>query len=209
MAGATDRWQDVIDDLEATAAEYAEQGWETVVIHPGDVTPLPTPTALLNGVDVDRVGLDLLVPDNEFEELTEAVEGVSFDQYDAYRGESGSVVFAVVVMKGDDDTAVCFPLYYDTESARVMLKRAVEREELRTYLRPLDDSQRVVFAHADPERLVPESFDPEDVDEQSLLDADGQQSRFPLDGEDMAAMRDEIDTDDSTEQAESSDTDDT
>lgn len=197
LAGATDLWEDVIDDLEATAREYEADGWETVVCHPGDVTPLPTTTALVNGVDVDRIGLDLLVPGNEYEQLAEAVEGVSFDEYDAFRAESGSLVFLVVVMKGDDGTAVCFPIYYDADDAEIMLKRAYEGGQLRTYLRPLDDSERVVFAHGDPERLAPTDFDPEEVDEESLLAAEGSdQSRYPLGGDDLEQLEAEIEVGD-------------
>lgn len=193
LAGSTGLWEDVIEDLEATAAEYAEDGWETVVCHPGDVTPLPTASAVVNDVAVDRLGLDLLLPGNEFEAVTDAVEGVSFEEYDAYRGESGSVVFAVIVMKGDDDTAVCFPIYYDADDARVMLKRASEAGELRTYLRPLDDSQRVVFSHADPERLFPEGFDPTAVDEQRLIAAEGGDSQHPLTEQDLDQLREQFD----------------
>jgi hypothetical protein len=40
---------------------------------------------------------------------------------------------------------------------------------MRTYLRPLDDSERVVFSQANPDNLLPEGFDPESVDEAAIL----------------------------------------
>ncbi|MFC6725160.1 hypothetical protein ACFQE1_12435 [Halobium palmae] len=41
LSGALDAWERVVDDMEATAAEYREEGWETLELHPGDVTPIP------------------------------------------------------------------------------------------------------------------------------------------------------------------------
>jgi hypothetical protein len=49
----TERWQEVLADAAAVAAEYREAGWETLVVSPGDVTPL----------DGDPFGLDVLAPD--------------------------------------------------------------------------------------------------------------------------------------------------
>ena len=197
LSGATELWEAVIDDMEATAAEYEADGWETVTCHPGDVVPLPTRTALLNGVDVDRVGLDVLVPGNEFETLTVAVEDETFAEYDAFRAENGPVVFLVIAMKGES-VVVLFPVYYDTQQAEIMLKRVAERGELRTYLRPLDDSERVVFSQSEPERLLPTDFDPTDVDEAAVLDAEGgDESRFPLTGSELQdAAEANVETDD-------------
>ncbi len=207
LTGATGLWEDVIDDLEATAAEYAEDGWETVVVHPGDVTPLPTKTAVLNEADVDRLGFDVLLPGDEFEAVAETVENTTFGEYDAYRGESGSLVFAVVVMKSDDDTAVCFPIYYDADDAGIMLKRAAEQAELRTYLRPLDDSERVVFVHAAPERLFPAEFDPDAVDERQLLAAASDDDLL-VGGDDLSQSADEGSSEDSSESSTDSESSD-
>lgn len=202
LAGATDRWEAVIEDLEATAAEYEAEGWETITCHPGDVTPLPTTTALLNGVDVDRLGLDVVLPGDEFEAVAAAVADATFDEYDAYRAETDSLVFLVIAMKSAE-TVVLFPVYYDPEQAGIVLKRVAERGELRTYLRPLDDAERVVFSQAEPERLLPADFDPDEVDEEALLaDAGSDQSRYPLAADDLEAeLNDRTDGDETDGEA--------
>ena len=39
------RWTQVIEDMHATAEEYADADWGTVQLHPGDVTVLAGDTA--------------------------------------------------------------------------------------------------------------------------------------------------------------------
>lgn len=171
LAGVQEFWDDVMDDMAATAEEYREAGWETLELHPGDVTALPTTSAAASEVDVDRLGLDVLVPGDEFETLQETVAEADFEEYDAYRASQGDVVFLVVAMKSADaGVAVLFPLYYAVSEAKVMLSRVGERGEMRTYFRPLDDSERVVFSQSDPENLLPADFDPAAVDEAAVLE---------------------------------------
>ena len=175
LEGRHDAWEAVVDDMAATAAEYRADGFETLELHPGDVTVLPTQSVLAGDVDVDRVGLDLLLPGNEFGDLQAVVADHEFEAYDAYRASEGNVVFAVVAMRSvDGEFAVLFPLYYDATDAKVMLAHSVERGELRTFLRPLDDSERVVFSQSEPDNLLPETFDPAAVDVPDTLGgADG------------------------------------
>ena len=175
LQGRRDSWEAVVDDMAATAAEYRDDGFETLELHPGDVTPLPTPSALAGDAEVDRVGLDLLLPGNEFGDLQAVVADHEFEAYDAYRASEGNVVFAVIAMRSvDDGFVVLFPLYYDATDAKVTLAHSAERGELRTFLRPLDDSERVVFSQSEPDNLLPETFDPAAVDVPDTLGgADG------------------------------------
>ncbi|MFC7070386.1 DUF7529 family protein [Halobaculum lipolyticum] len=176
LAGYTEFWDDVMADMEATAEEYREAGWEVLELHPGDVTPLPSVSAAGTQVDTDRVGFDVLLPGDEFSAVREAVDeaDAAFDEYDAYRARQSDVVFLVVVMKAEAaGTAVAFPLYYATQRAEPMLTAAADAGELRTYLRPLDDSERVVFTHGDPATLFPEEWSAEADDDAEPDDADG------------------------------------
>lgn len=158
LSGVQDFWQDVMDDLEATAEEYREAGWDVVELHPGDVTPLPAGEDPETGEFLDdRTGLDVLLPGDEFRAVEELAEELEFDRFDAYTARQGDVVFAVVVMQAADaDQAVAFPLYYRLDDATATLRRVWEEGEMTTYLRPLDDSSRVVFTQADPDPFVPE-----------------------------------------------------
>ena len=155
LQGMTDLWEDTIDDMEATAEELREAGWETVELHPGAVTPLPR-LETDDGYEDDRTGFDVLTPGNEFEAVQEAVDGAEFDEYEAYNAQTNGVVFAVVVMKAEAvDRAVLIPIYYETEDTEETVRRIEELGECRLYVRPLDDSERVLFVQQEPAALLP------------------------------------------------------
>jgi hypothetical protein len=159
LAGAVDRWEAVLDDMEATAADYRDEGWTVVELHPGDVTPLP-PAMGGEALDDDRVGLDVLVPDNEFETVEREAEDATFDSYDAYRAQVGGVVFAVVAVEATaSELAVLVPLYYRAADAKEMARRALDRGRLDLFVRPLADDRRVVFSQEQPELILPGSTD--------------------------------------------------
>ncbi|WP_416840071.1 hypothetical protein [Haloferax sp. DFSO52] len=151
LEGILSFWETVVEDAENTAEEYESEGWETLVLHPGDVTVLP-PANLPDATD--RVGFDILVPGDEFETLSEWVEAGTFDRYDVYRAREGGTVFAVsVVQAAAEEQAVVVPLYYAIDRVDVMAKKAREQSELRLYVRPLDAERRVELVQADPDPL--------------------------------------------------------
>lgn len=148
-----DRWETVVEDAEATAEEYAEKGWETLVLHPGDVTAMP-PANLPDATD--RVGFDVLVPGSEFELLSEWVEAAEFDRYDVYRAKEKGVIFAVSVVQAPAaEQAVIAPLYYGVDDVMVTAERAKEQGELRLYVRPLEYDQHVELVQSEPSVLFP------------------------------------------------------
>ncbi|AEN06400.1 hypothetical protein [Halolamina sp.] len=164
LSGLSGLWEDTIADMETTATEFRDAGWETVELHPGAVTPLPAGETEDGYLD-ERVGLDVLVPGDEFALVKESVGGidgeegtaVSYDEYEAFRAQQNEVVFLVVAMKSTAaETAVLIPLYYDVADAAETLERVRERDEMRLFVRPLDDSERVVFSQQSPEALLPE-----------------------------------------------------
>jgi hypothetical protein len=157
LAGVVDRWEAVVEDMETTAAEYRDAGWTAVELHPGDVTPLP-PARGGEALDDDRVGLDVLVPDNEFETVESRAQDATFDSYEAYRAQVGSVVFVVVAIEATaSELAVLVPLYYRADESRKMAARALERGRIDLFVRPLADDRRVVFSQEEPALLLPET----------------------------------------------------
>jgi len=155
LQGMTDLWENTTDDMEATAAELREQGWETVELHPGAVTPLPR-LETEDGYEDDRTGFDVLVPGNEFPEAQAAVDGAEFDEYEAYNAQTNGVVFAVIVMKAEAaERAVLIPIYYRVDDAEETVRRIEAAGESRIYVRPLDDSERVLFTQQQPGALLP------------------------------------------------------
>ncbi|KAB1187270.1 MULTISPECIES: hypothetical protein [Haloferax] len=153
LEGVLSFWETVVEDAEATAEEYEAEGWETLVLHPGDVTVLP-PANLPDATE--RVGFDILVPGREFETLSEWVDHAAFDRYDVYRARESGTVFAVSVVQAPAaEKAVVVPLYYALDKVDVMAKKAREQGELRLYVRPVEADQRVELLQSDPDPLFP------------------------------------------------------
>jgi len=138
----TERWEELLADADATAAEYREEGWETFAVRPGDVTPLSG----------SPFGLDVLAPGDEFEALEALVEDVSFDTSHVYRADEGGVRFVVVAVEATaDETVVVVPAFFDVDRAADLEERALEAGVMYTHVRPLSDDARVTFTHDDPE----------------------------------------------------------
>ena len=143
------RWTTVIEEMHATAEEYADTGRETVQLHPGDVTVIG------DGAAVDRAGLDVLVPGEEFERLTDAVADRTFDAHDVFRTTEGGVVFLLdVLTDAEGDVAVFIPAYYEVTDAETLRSTAADGT-VTTYVRRLRNDRRVEFDHDEPELFLP------------------------------------------------------
>lgn len=151
-------WEEFMADAEATAAEYEDAGWETILIHTGDVTPL----------DGDEFGLSVLAPGNEFDAVSEAVaaEGAAFDESEVFRAVRDDIVYLVVVAEDHDrELAVVVPAFYRRGEAAELLRQATEAGEMRTHVRPLSNDDRVTFLHDDPEPFLADEGSEERTDE--------------------------------------------
>lgn len=153
--GVIDNWDAVISDMEATAAEYREEGWEVVELHPGDVTALTG-----DHETVDRYGLDLVVPGDEAERVRALVEAddAAFDSCSVFRAVDVGVVFLVIVVEdASRGVAVVTPAYYDSDDQQTqdMLEKAVRNGEMRTHVRDLGNERVMTFSHDDPDLFFP------------------------------------------------------
>lgn len=138
-----EQWEDFMADLEATAEEYREAGYEVLAIHTGDVTPLP-----------DELVLDVLAPGEEFERLEELAEEFEVDEFEAYTAEDGETTFALVVAKDESrERAICCPVFYHETVAAGLGARAKETGLVNIVVRPLSDDSQVVFTLEEPELL--------------------------------------------------------
>lgn len=141
-AGAIrEHWDDMLDDMAATAAEFREAGWEVLELHPGDVTV----------VTQRQRGFDVLLPDDEFEDLRAWVEADEFPDHDVYRAEAGIVFLLLVLKDPDAERAICCPLYYDDDGEETLRSLAAEDGQLWTHLRRLSDE----YVHVSHERPAP------------------------------------------------------
>ena len=137
----SERWDALMADAEATVEEYGERGWETLFVHPGDVTPITG----------EPFGLDVLASGDEFEALEGAVETVTFDTTHVYRTEVGDARFFVIVVEAsDDEFAVVVPAFLSISQSEGLRETATEEGTMYTHVRPLSDDARVTFSHDDP-----------------------------------------------------------
>lgn len=148
--GPMEWWDDLLADAADRAASYEEEGWEAHVLHPGDVTPL-------DGAEGDRVGVSVLLPDDEYErvERTLAADD-ALERYDVYRTTvAGHVALLIALETGDDRAFVC-PAYYalDDEAVEGLFTAARSAGTLSIYLRRLDGAS-VELALDDPSLLAP------------------------------------------------------
>jgi len=142
---ATNVWEQVVGDMEATASDLESAGWDTLELHPGDV---------VIAQNADEPGIDVVLPDNEFADLEALVEGgVQFAEYDVFRAGNTGVEYALLVAKDPErETAVLVPLYYRIKD---LLEVIEDREgNLPIYLRVLTE-ETVLLELTDPDLLVP------------------------------------------------------
>ncbi|WP_336035410.1 DUF7529 family protein [Halobacterium yunchengense] len=146
---ASEGWQAVIEDMEATAEAYRDRGWTTLELHPGD--------AVLVDSEL-RTGLDVLLPGPEYEELEALAADASFGEVDVFGAESGGTYYLLVVEKApESETAVFVPAYYDAGGSRETLEAVQADGELRLFCRRLnDDYVEFVHQHVDP--FLPEAL---------------------------------------------------
>ena len=147
---AVEAWDRVVEDMEATAAEYRDDGWEVVELHPGDITPLPP--------DHDRFGLDVLVPGDEYETVSELVtaDGAAFDEFEVFRAVQGGHVFLVVAVEdAAREQVVLVPAYYGIKDAEETIEAVLEQENFPVNVRPLTIDGVVTVEPSDPSLLLP------------------------------------------------------
>lgn len=149
-AAVEDRWRSLLADAEAIAEEYEADGTDTVVVHPGDVTPL----------DGTPFGFDVLAPRDEFDALEALAADATFDTSHVYRAETDAARVFVVVVEGAleaadggdaTDVAVVVPAFLSLERAPSLESRARREGVMYTHVRPVSDDARVTFTHDDPD----------------------------------------------------------
>jgi len=142
-------WEDLLTDAEATAEQYREDGWETHLLTPGDVTAR---------YDSEQpYGLDVLVPESEFELADRLRDETSFESVEVYANTVGPLVFLLVAeLSTEANTAVLIPAYYNHATDGELLGLAAENGEMRVHVRSLGSDSRVTFLHDDYELFQPE-----------------------------------------------------
>ncbi|WP_247001658.1 DUF7529 family protein [Halosolutus gelatinilyticus] len=150
----TPAWDRVVEDMEATADAYREDGWDAIECHPGDVTAVGDGDVQR---DDARTGVDVLVPDDEFDRAAAAVDGPGeFDEVNVFRAEENGIVFFVAALEnGVAETVILVPGYYGVRRSGSFLETVEREDELRLHVRPLDQRRVLTFTQRDPGPFIP------------------------------------------------------
>ena len=141
-------WDEVMDDMAATAAEYRDQGWDAIEVHPGDVAVF---------ADRGRTGIELLAPDDEFDDLSTAYdEADGFESAQVFRADPGGSIFLVIALENPGtETVALLPAYYSPLEHNEFVEMIRDEGEVRTHVRPLDERRILTFTHDDPSLFLP------------------------------------------------------
>lgn len=149
-------WEEVIEDMSATADGYRDEGWTALECHPGDVLAVSDEDTEL---DDAPTGIDIVVPGDEFERATALVDGPGeFDEVEVFKAEQNGVVFFVAALENADAEAVILvPAYYDIQSNDSFLQMVHTEGELRLHVRPLDRERILTFQQTDIDPFLPDA----------------------------------------------------
>lgn len=142
-------WEQLIDDMAATADQYREEGWEALEVHPGDISAFPGESG--------RAGFELLAPDNEFDPVADAFDATSgFEESEVFRAVEAGMVYVLIVLAAPDiETVVLLPAYYSHGNDRAFVEYLEANESVPVHVRPLDQRRVLTFSHADPSLFLP------------------------------------------------------
>jgi len=135
-------WEEVVDDMEAIAAGYRDEGATVLELHPGDVTAVAGPPFTLN----------VLVPDNEADDLETVLARSALETGEVLRSTVDGLVLGLLVLEADStgDIVLC-PMYYAEGAGDRFREGASEEEEIVVHLRRLDDDTVVSLSYDDPD----------------------------------------------------------
>jgi hypothetical protein len=137
-------WDDIVADMEATAAEYREDGWDVLELHPGDVET----------VTGRQFGFDVVLPGEEFDAVAEAVADGEFSRDQVFRNDAGGMALFLLVLEDPDrEQAICCPAYYEHGQVEDLWEDAERAGAMYTHLTDLSRENVVTFTHDDPARF--------------------------------------------------------
>lgn len=142
-------WPKLQQDIERLSDEYESEGWSTIQIPIGDVTPL--------GSNSDRPAvLEIVVPSDTLGEIERVVGEDEVDRFDVYQQNIDSdVLLVVVLLNSTAETALMYPVFYQVMEARPMLDKADAEGTIWTRFRNLEDDDEVVIEHDSPNLFMP------------------------------------------------------
>jgi hypothetical protein len=150
-AGNKQAWQATIADMNAIAADRADDGWETVTVAAGHTEARPREAG-----GTDRYGLVHVVSGSDAEPFATAYERGDYPRYDVYRGTTDTRLFLVTeCLDPGSRTAIIVAGQVRRGDARKLARTAARTGRMYTHVRTLDGTHLRSFDHATPEKFFP------------------------------------------------------
>ncbi|ADD05682.1 uncharacterized protein Nmag_2113 [Natrialba magadii ATCC 43099] len=159
---ADDRWTELLTDANAIAAEYDDDGWESVVLEPSSVSPSEAEERFGLNVSIDRETFEQVeahVADSEATFGDAEVYYLPVDEDGTTHDDSRRFALAVE-RDADNSIAVFVPVTYTLPEAKTVFETALLEEQLLLHVRATDADETdpwVTFSHDDPSLFLSKS----------------------------------------------------
>lgn len=145
-------WEQCVQDMHAMAADRETKGFETLAIPSADTAPIGPSAG-----DDDRYGFSHLVDRSDGEAFREVYQGRDFSDTGVYQAVDGGHVFMVTEhIDFDNEIVVFIAATYPMMDAADLVRAAMDRGKLHTYVRKLDETILGVFEHDQVEAFFPD-----------------------------------------------------
>jgi len=143
-------WERTLEDLRATEAEFADEGWDVIATAAGHTGPVAPDH------DKGYWGLSHVLPKSDASAVERALDGAAFPAYDVYRNTVQGRVFAVIAyLDPDAETAVLVASNFRLGDATDLVAHAHEVGHVNSVLRRLDGTVIAEIRHDEPEKFFP------------------------------------------------------
>lgn len=151
-------WARTVEDMQATAEERREHGWDVTAIPAGDTGAVSRD----DGSD-DRFGIVHTIADNHAEEFAEAFDRGEFPRYEAYLNEvEGFVYLLTEFLDPESETVVMIAGQYERRHAAGALRSAEDEGACYTHVKTIDGTHLGSFRHEEYAPLFPDTVVVED-----------------------------------------------
>ncbi|WP_232686755.1 DUF7529 family protein [Halobacterium zhouii] len=147
-------WEATLNDMEALADEYEDEGWDVLTIAAGDTAAIGRDTQ----DDEGEFGLSYVVGADDGATFEEMLEEGEFPVYDVYRQTQLGHVFMVTELRDPDtEQAIFIAGAYLQHDGQMCAYTAREEGEMYTHVKKLDGTVLGRIHHDGYEKFFPEA----------------------------------------------------
>jgi hypothetical protein len=145
-------WVRLLDEMDAMAAEFDDDGWETLSIPAGDAAPVGPEEG-----HTDRHGYSYVVPGDAADRFATLFDSEGFPRTEVYRATTASYLFLLtVVLDPATETAILVAGALDRSDLETCRDHARADGQMYTHLFKVDGTHLGSFEHADYEPFFPD-----------------------------------------------------